>query len=518
MKIKHMIQYILNLPKKYTISALIIILIIGYFVFKEEKLNVDFIVAERGNLEQVVSITGKVKPSSKVDLAFESGGKVANIYKEVGDIVYRGQILATLNNSQYQAQLLQAQASLEVEESRLNELKKGTREEEILIQETKVKNAEQSLVDAKNNLAVKIKDSFTKSDDAIRNQTDQLFDNPRSSSPQLIINTDYILESYIESKRASVEIIFNDWSDSLILDSNILNNISGYTNTAKNNLNEINNLLEKVSLAVNGLTVGSNLSQTTIDGYKTDIASARVGVNTALSNLSTAEEKYKTAESSLSLEQQQLSLKKAGSTDEEINAQESKVKSAEANVKNYEALITKTIIHSPINGIVTKKNIEVGEIVQSNAIAFTVISNNEYEIEAFVPEADIAKIRINDIAMITLDAYDEVDFEAKIIFIDPADTTIEGISAYKTKLQFTQKDERIFSGMTANIDILTDSREGVINVPYRVIMVNGGQFVEILNDDGEVEKREVEIGMRSTDGRLEIISGLGEGDKVITSR
>lgn len=511
-----MIRYVLGFPKKYTISIVVLLIVASFFVFKDDKEEYEYVVVERGDLEQVVSVTGKVKPSSKVDLAFESGGRVAGLHKEVGDHVYIGQKLASLNSAQYQAQYLQAKANLEVEESKLSELIKGVREEEIVVQKIKVQNAEKSLIDAENNLLVKIKDSFTKSDDAVRNKTDQILDSPRSADPQIIFDTSFILESSIEAGRVVVEDLFNTWSDSLSVNQDILNDISDYTNAAKQNLNTINTFLENVSLAVNALSVSSTLSQATIDGYKTDIATARTNVNTALSNLSAAEEKYRTAESNLLLEQQQLILKKAGSTHEEIKAQESKVKSAEANVKNYEALIAKTIIYSPISGIITKKEVEVGEIVQSNTHILTIISDNQFEIEAFIPEADIAKIKINDNAMITLDAYDEIDFEAKIIFIDPAETVIEGVSTYKTKLQFMQRDDLIRSGMTANIDILTASREDIIYVPYRVIRSNGGNFVKILGDDNEMIKKDIKTGMRSTDGRVEIISGIKEGDKVIT--
>ncbi|MFC1623598.1 efflux RND transporter periplasmic adaptor subunit [Patescibacteria group bacterium] len=520
--IKNLFKYLFSFPKKYIISFIVVAVIIAsYFYFRDGgDIEHEFIVAERGNLEQVVSVTGKVKPSDRVDLAFETTGRVNKINVDVGDIVYSGQRLASLDSSQYQAQYNQAKATADAEKSNLDELKRGTREEEIDVQKTKVENAEQSLLDKKNSLMVKIKDSFTKSDDAVRNQTGQLFDSPRSSDPQLIIETDYSLDAIIESGRVGMENLLDEWSNSLTTDAGILNSISSYTNTAKNNLNEVSSFLNEVSLAVNGLVAGSTLTQTVIDGYKTDVATARTNVNTALSNLITAEENFKTAESDLSLVRQQLVLKEAGSTQEEINEQESKVKSAEANVKNYESLIAKTIIYSPMKGTITKKDVSVGEIVQSNTAVLTVISDDEFEIEAFVPEADIAKVSVEDMATITLDAYsdDEIEFEAKIISIDPAETVIEGVSTYRTKLQFVEKDERIKSGMTANIDILTATKENVISVPYRALHFNGRKYVEVLDENNEVIEKEVETGLRSTEGSLEIISGLEEGDRIITSK
>ncbi|OGD67689.1 hypothetical protein A2442_03905 [Candidatus Campbellbacteria bacterium RIFOXYC2_FULL_35_25] len=510
------------MKKKYIIYTVVIIAVIlgAYFLFfrGNDSNSYEFAVAERGDIRQEVGVTGKVKPSSKVDLAFESGGKIASVFVDVGDKVYVGQQLAALNNSQYQAQYAQAQAQLEVEKTRLKDLEEGTRSEEILIQQVRVQNAEQSLSDAKNSLVDKIKDSYTKSDDAIRNQTDQLFINPRSTNPQLIFNTSSGLEIDIESKRMAIESTLTSWSTSLLNDQNIFSNLSNYANIAKQNLSEINYYLDKVALAVNGMSANSNFSQTTIDGYKSDVNIARTSVNTAIANISASDEKLRTAESTLSLARQELVLKEAGATEGQIAEQKSKVKSAEANVNNYSALIGKTIIYSPIKGIVTKREVEVGEIIQPNALAFSVISEAQFEIETNVPEADVAKIKTNDTAEVTLDAYeDDTIFMAKIVSIEPAETIIDGVSTYKTILQFVEKDDRIKSGMTANIDILTGVRENVISIPARAIHSNGRKYAEVLVGE-EIVEREIETGLRSTSGSIEIISGLEEGDKVITSK
>jgi len=157
------------LTKKYIISVVVLAVMVGgiFFFTKTKKSNYEFAIVQRTDLTQEVSVTGKVEPADKVDLAFNSEGRVSNIYVNVGDEVYRGQMLARLNSAQYSAQYLQSQASLEAEKAKLEELEKGTRPEEIDIQETKVKNAEELLADAKNNLKNYIKDAYTKSDDAI---------------------------------------------------------------------------------------------------------------------------------------------------------------------------------------------------------------------------------------------------------------------------------------------------------------------------------------------------------------
>lgn len=298
----------------------------------------------------------------------------------------------------------------------------------------------------------------------------------------------------------------------------VAGDLNSYINEAEKNLDKIKFFLDDVSLAVNSLTAISRLSQTTIDGYRSDVSTARTNMNTAITNFSSAKEKLNTAETNLVIVQNQLNLMKAGTLPEKISSQEATVEKAKANIKNINAKINKTVLYSPINGIITKQDAKVGEIVSANTILVSIISESDFEIEADVPEADIAKIKIGDKAALTLDAYgDDVEFGAIVVRIDPAETVIEGVSNYKVTLNFSEKDNRIRSGMTANLDILTEKKENVISVPQRAVIIkNGDKLVRILVDDEKIEERSVKTGLRGSSGNIEIIEGVNEGDKVIT--
>ncbi len=506
--------------KPIVISFIVIALVLaGYFYFTREKeSNYEFVIAGRGEIVQEVSVTGRIKSAEDVKLAFEKNGKVSNIYVKVGDKTITGQVLARLDSSELYAQLAQAQADLKTQEAKLDELNRGTREEEIKVQEVKVENAKISLEEAKKNLINKIQDGYTKSDDAVRDKIDQFLKSPAIPITQIIFSiTDSQSGTDIEWQRLVIEHTLKVWKSSLDK-LNLLSDLNSYLNTAKNNLNKIKSFLDVTALAVNSLTVSSNLSQATIDSWRADISMARTNINTALSNLVAAEEKLKIAEANLLLEQQHLSLKKAGATAEEIKAQEAQVEKAQAIILTYEAQIAKTVIRSPISGIVTKQTAKIGEIISANNPVVYIINESNFEIEANVPEADIVKIRIGNSAKITLDAYgEEIVFGAKIIDIEPAETIIEGIATYKTTFQFDQEDGRIKPGMTANIDILTARIENVIKIPQRAVITKGGEkIVRILNPLQEISEVKIKSGLRGSDGSIEIIEGIKEGDRVIT--
>jgi len=491
--------------KIYYILGLIILVGIAtvYFIFgRGDKLSYDFVIAERGDIVQEVSATGRVKPAEDVDLAFEKTGRVSGVYVDVGDRVYKEQLLVKLSNSDVSAQLDGAKASLKAEQAKFDELKKGTRPEEIEVQKVKVENTKIALEDTKKNLEDKLNDAYTKADDAIRNKIDQFFSNPRGDNPQLNFQAmDSESERGVEDGRLKIESVLIKWGSFLVED----------------NLNEVKDFLDQTALLINSLVANSNLSQATIDGWKTDVSTARTNINTAIANLTFAREEVRIKEAGMALALEELALIEAGAVPEQVTAQEAKVEKAQADVKKCEAELAKTILRSPIKGMVTKQNAEVGESVSANSSLVSVISESNFEIEADIPEVDVAKIKLGDTAKVTLDAYgDDVLFSVVVVAIDPAETMIEGVPSYKTTLQFKEDDARIRSGMTANLDILTDRRNDVIFVPQRaVITKNGSKFARVLDGETIVEK-EVKTGLRNAYGDIEIVEGINEGDKVIT--
>lgn len=543
-----------NLIKKpvFIISAAVFIAISigGYFYFSKEDAPIyEFALAMRGDIAEEVSVTGKVKPSESVDLAFEKSGKASKIYVQVGDGVSTGQKLLSLDDSDVSSQLAQYEALLEKERVRLDELKSGTRAEELQVAQIKVSNAQKSLADANANMEnVKTKadidlknlyddikdilnDAYYKADDAVNKQIDELFTDDQTANPKLNFGTSDSqaktdsewgrLSAGIELKKIKSNI------DNLSSDYSKLDNI--LSETAESMI-IIRDFLGRVSDAVNGAI----LSQTTITTYKGYVNTGRSNVNTAITNInnqqqliaaqkitnknniSSADTGANSAQSALALAESELALKQAGSSNQQIEAQEALVKQAEANVLNIKVQLSKTILNSPIDGIVSKQDAKIGQSVSANTPIVSIISNKRFEVEANVAEADIAKINVGDEAKITLDAYgSDMFFAAKIIAIDPAATIVEGVATYKTTLQFTDEDERIKSGMTANIDIASDKKNSVIIIPQRAVFTkNGKKFVKLAN--GEIKEIEVETGIRGSDGNIEIIKGVNEGDKVIT--
>lgn len=508
---------------KWWTALIVFIALVGLFLFiKSKKVTLpESLTVQKHNIVEEVSATGNVKALSDLDLSFQMSGQVSKVNVSVGDKVSQGQILASLSNGDLTAALEQAKAGLKVAQANLASLQNGSTPEQIAVNESQVEKAKNDLSNAKISLVNSIKDAYTKSDDAIRNYTDVMFTNPRTENPVLLFQTDAQLQTDIVNERVTIENLLSSLNSS-ILTLDDFSNIDSALSVANNTLTTVQTFLQKLAYAVNKLSPDSSISQTTLTLWKTNISTSRASIDLAISSLSSASNQYQSSIASLNVSNSQLTLIKTGATIDQLKAQEAVVEQAKANVDAAQANLSKSIIISPISGVITNVEAKVGQIMQPGVIAVSVISYGEYDVESYVPEADIAKVKVGDRATTTLDAYgSDVFFDTSVIKIDPAETIIENVPTYKVTLKFSSSsDSRIKSGMTANLDILTGQKNDVLAAPSRSIYsIDVNKYVMLVDsvDPTKTTKTQVETGMRGVDGYTEIISGLKEGDKIIAS-
>lgn len=527
----HFFRTILRSHKFLIISPVIIVVaIFGYLYLGNSKINgQDIVVAKRADLTQVVSLSGKIKPVEEINLGFEKAGKISSVGVNVGDKVSKGDVLAMEENADLFADLEQAKAVVRKEESKLAELYNGTRKEEIALDESKVEKAKIDLTESRKNLEDSIRSAYTKSDDVVGNTVDQFFQNPKNNAAQFSVtlndggtiiyfDVEFNLKFDINNKRIKMEGTLNDWNGWIKEIDSSSNGLDKYTDEARKNLNEVKSLLDKLAEAVNSFKSHSFKYETTVSSYKSSISGARTVIDSAIDSLATSDQNMKSSLSNLTISESELALKKAGTLPEKIIAQQSIVEEVQAKVAIVEAQISKTVLRSPIDGVITKQDAKLGQISSANTSLISIISAGNYEIESFAPEISISKIKIDNPAKVTFDAYDsETAYEAVVSKIDPAETIIDGLPNYKITLKLPENDSRIKSGMTANLHIQTSKRENAIVIPLRaIISKNGKKTVRVVRGKNE-EEVEIETGIKGSDGGIEIISGIEGGDKVLLS-
>lgn len=499
-----------------------------YYSAKSEANATEVVAAKIGSVTQEVEVSGKTKPISSVDLAFEKSGKVASVGAQVGDKVAAGQVIVSLSRADALAGLAQARANLLAEQARLDEMMKGTRTEQLDIYTAQSDSAKTSLEDAKRNLSDKIKDAYTKSDDSVKNHTDQFF-SKNSYSPSFEVKytdssgtytfypTDMSKVGVLNTKRYALVSLFPNWKSEI----DAMNSDSDFEKLAADsqaNISQVKDFADYLADVVNSFSYDTLTQQSVLSGYRADLSGVRANLNLAVSNLTSALEAYRSAKSGLEVANRELVLQKAGSTPEALASEEARVAQLEAQVDGANAELSKTVIISPIDGILTKQEAKVGEIVNSGVVVSSVISEGNLEIEGYVPEVNVGKVSVGNVVEVDFDAFSGEKFSGKIEYVEPAETMVDGVVNYKIKVLMDQNDSKLRSGLTANLKIVTASKEGVLLVPKFAVFEKGGKkFVSVTSsgDLSDAKNVEVVLGISGDNGVVEIVSGLKEGDLVV---
>jgi len=358
--------------------------------------------------------------------------------------------------------------------------------------------------------------------------------------------------SYYEAKIAkneTFEIVNN-------LSSNNQSGIEAAIPIVKNTLEKIATALSRTKALLDNTIASSSLTVADLSTKKTTIDTDRTSINTNLTLLETKEQNINStkltnktnidsaekvlesaeqnliavkakaatsissAEGSLRTAEDQLNFKKASPREADLAYYQALVKQAEASLDLILKQIEDATLRSPVDGVIAKINYEVGEIVQASPLSATavisLISSNNFEIEADVSELDINKIKLNDPVDVKIDALSETEvFKGKVVQIDPAEILKDSDIYYRIKVILDDKNIPLRSGMTADISIITNSKSGVIIIPERAIIKESGKRKVRLLEGDNIREVEVVTGLKGEEV-IEVVSGVKVGDKVVT--
>lgn len=203
-------------------------------------------------------------------------------------------------------------------------------------------------------------------------------------------------------------------------------------------------------------------------------------------------------------------------------------------------------VTSPMSGIVIQRPVEVGETITSGVssfnagtILFTVADLSAMIIKVDVNEVDIGRIAVRQPVTIRLDAFPFQRFAGVVTFLSPAARTVEKVKVFSVEIRPDEQRPEFRPGMTANVTIEGDKKQGVLTVPTEsVFSRDDAQVVFVLKPDfatlvpeaerksakgGRIdvspfwkelfETRPIQVGLASSD-RVEVLGGLKAGEKV----
>ena len=206
------------------------------------------------------------------------------------------------------------------------------------------------------------------------------------------------------------------------------------------------------------------------------------------------------------------------------------LKNAQNSLSTVEKQLENYYITSPITGTVAYKNNKLGDIISNfqsttSKVMVTVVDSSVKKFEMQVDELDIAKVKVGQEVIITIDALDGKEYFGKVANINTIGQAVAGITSYTVTVELENAPE-IYAGMNVDADIQITSVPNVLRVPLSAVRKGNIVYRKVTNEtyqdqDSSVpmgyEKVKVEIGQNNSD-YIEITSGLEEGDVVLIDK
>lgn len=273
---------------------------------------------------------------------------------------------------------------------------------------------------------------------------------------------------------------------------------------------------------------GSTYEQQMIQ-LKSALASAEINYNDAKTNYETIKILYETgaeskfnhnrAKSQFELAEQQYETAKANydlleekSFSENIEVAKAQLDQSKAAYDIVQNVLDNMNVKSPINGVISAKNLKVGEFISNATPAFIIIDDSSYTIEIDVSEDIIGKIQIGDKAKVYISSVSEEALSGTITAAAPSADMQK--QTYLVKISLDNPPSAIKGGMFAEVKLITDRAENCLVVPLSsIIEEEGRKYVFVVNGDKAV-KTEVAAGIYN-DKEIQIIDGITADDVII---
>jgi multidrug efflux pump subunit AcrA (membrane-fusion protein) len=244
------------------------------------------------------------------------------------------------------------------------------------------------------------------------------------------------------------------------------------------------------------------------DFTKTDLQKESINTtfSTSQRSLTLAQQKYASADSAVAVAKAQLSS------------------------AWYAYQQASNIIYAPANGILSNFALTTGMSVANLSSSSTsnsssdatqsvgIITNPKNQITASVSltEIDVIKVKAGQKVSLTMDAFADKTFTGQVLAVNTNGQTTSGVTSYPTIIVFDTSLPNMYPNMSVSANIILDSKSDVLLIPSSAIQTSNGVSTVKVMKDNQISEVTVETGLSDTT-QTEIISGLNEGDTVVTS-
>jgi multidrug efflux pump subunit AcrA (membrane-fusion protein) len=233
--------------------------------------------------------------------------------------------------------------------------------------------------------------------------------------------------------------------------------------------------------------------------------------------LDAAEERYSVSKTRVASARKAVELAEARYVEDKRQGM-AEVARATSALENARVQLSYATITAPIDGVIASVSTEEGETVAAGMQAptfVTIIDLKRLQVDAYVDEVDIGKVKVGQRAVFTVDAFPAMDFEGRVSAIYPKAVIQDNVVNYDVVVEIeTPYHGLLRPEMTASVTVFLQRREGVLAVPAKAVQRERGKNVVYVIAGDRTEPREIKVGWR--DGQwIEVASGLEEGETVL---
>jgi len=525
--------------KNKIITVIIIILIVTVFsVIKLKSKPLVTVYPQEKDILQSIAATGRIYSVKETIISSEITGIVNKIPKDKGAAVSKGETVLTLENSQYMAEVEQAEGNLFSAEANLEKVLIGTEQEIIETSKANLAATEAKLSGAKKDLnisetyykrntdleeklssAISNRDSAKSRVEILEAKYEDLLNGPRHEEIERAKASLEKAKVNLSQSKSDAERAERLYNDGVIPKQQYEIAGTNYKNSQKSleeweaNLNLLLNspTEEELEQAEAALEEGKALLKGAEENLKITKQACKDNLK-ALEQLNNSKTGYNVAVENKKAGEKELQRLIKQPLSEDIKVAEGKVKEARAALKRAKAHMNFTVLLSPIDGVILEKSVNQGQGITPGTALLRIASKRELEVRVNFDEKKLSSIKTGQTAYVNLDAYPDMTLEGKIYEIAPSINP--GTGTVEIKIKLLEIPEYIKPDMTADTNIIIYKKDKCLTVPRNCLfMENNKKYVFILNR-GKEEKKEVITGASGSD-YIEIREGLKITDQVI---
>lgn len=199
-----------------------------------------------------------------------------------------------------------------------------------------------------------------------------------------------------------------------------------------------------------------------------------------------------------------------------VDANQAQVRQVTAALQSAQIDLDHTKITAPVDGVVVSRNVDVGQTVAASLSAPTLFliaqDLTKMQVDTNVSEADVGRVRVNQPATFTVDAYPGQTFTGTVTSIREAPINVQNVITYDAVIGVSNADLKLFPGMTANVKILVNRRPEVLKVPNAALRYHpASDAAASPGRSAATEKAVWTLDQNNTEHRVVVNTGESDG-------